>query len=60
MYCEKFNVFASIRNGFRKGESIITASHECVCNVFRGRGTKKNVLGIFLDLIKAFDTIKML
>ena len=43
--------------GFRKGHSTTHALHFSVENILEALDSKKHVIGIFIDLSKAFDTI---
>ena len=43
--------------GFRKGHSTTHALHKSVDIITNSRERGKHVLGIFIDLSKAFDTI---
>ena len=43
--------------GFRKGHSTTHALHRSVINISKSLSNNRHVLGIFIDLSKAFDTL---
>jgi len=55
-FLDKFNILYSKQFGFRKGHSTTYALFEAVNFIKSEINSKKHVLGLFLDLSKAFDT----
>ena len=51
------NILSDCQFGFRKGHSTSHALNHTIGNIFTALGNKKHVIGIFIDLSKAFDTI---
>jgi hypothetical protein len=51
------NILHANQFGFRKGHSCSHALHESVESISKANTNNKHVLGIFIDLSKAFDTI---
>ena len=51
------NIISDKQFGFRKGHSTSYALHYSVNEIEKALNHKKHVLGIFIDLSKAFDTI---
>lgn len=56
-YLESHKLLIDQQHGFRANHSTETAILQLVSNVYRGLEEKLNILGIFLDLSKAFDTL---
>ena len=60
LFLTKNNLFHKLQFGFRKKKKKRSTNHaatallECICNAFE---TKELVIGVFIDLSKAFDTI---
>ena len=63
IYCRMYSYFISQRHinenqfGFRKGHSTSHALNYSVSHIEEALKEKKHILGIFIDLSKAFDTI---
>ena len=53
----KYNILYKYQFGFRKGHSTILANIEIVDNIREHLDKGEHVLGIYLDLSKAFDTV---
>ena len=51
------NVLSDCQFGFRKGHSTSHALHYSIGNIMDALSCKKHVIGVFIDLSKAFDTI---
>ena len=56
-YLEKEDILVSEQFGFRKGINTAHALHTMVENISHALEKKLNVIGIFVDLKKAFDTV---
>ena len=56
-YLNKFNILYDNQFGFRPGHSTIDALFSCANMLRTEHGNKNKILGIFLDLSKAFDTV---
>jgi hypothetical protein len=56
-FFNKFNVLNSNQYGFRSGHSTTDALYSCANLIAMERGNNKHIMGIFLDLSKAFDTV---
>src|SRR5579872_3792205 len=57
-YLVKHKILHSNQFGFRSGHStIIDARYSCANMLRMENGNKNSILGIFLDLSKAFDTV---
>ena len=56
-YLESNNLLSKCQHGFRKNHSTETAVLNFVNNVYKYLESKQNVIGIFIDLSKAFDTL---
>lgn len=58
-FLEKNNILSSRQFGFRKGKSTSDAVHEMTDYVVDNLDFGRKVIGIFLDLAKAFDTVSV-
>lgn len=56
-YLETNNLIHNCQHGFRKGKSVVTAATELIESVIDSLDTGKKIVGVFLDLSKAFDSI---
>ena len=64
IYVSRLNLFLlnnSIINkcqyGFKKGSATVHALHDLTENIFSSLDEKQFCMGIFIDLMKAFDTV---
>ena len=57
-FLEKQNAFYNCQFGFRKNHSTSLALVNAIDIVHQSRDNKKMTIGIFRDLIKAFDLVK--
>lgn len=58
-YLEQNNILAQNQYGFRKQKSTEDAVLDVTTNIVEALDSKTKVLGIFLDLSKAFDTVSV-
>ena len=58
-FFNKFNILYDFQFGFRKNHSTSMALFEVVEMIIKELDSKNNVMGIFLDLQKAFDTVNV-
>lgn len=58
-YFESKNLFSPNQYGFRSGRSTDGAVHELIDYVVKNLDKSNKVIGIFLDLAKAFDTVSV-
>lgn len=58
-YLEKYNLLSPSQYGFRAGKSTSDAVHDLTNHIVTNLDGGKKVLGIFLDLAKAFDTVSV-
>lgn len=58
LFLEDNNLFDSIQHGFRSGRSVISAAVEFLESIIKSVDKGENVLGVFMDLTKAFDSVK--
>ena len=56
-FFNKYNILYNYQFGFRKGHSTMLAVLDVLNMIENETFSKKYVLGIFLDLKKAFDTV---
>jgi hypothetical protein len=56
-FVKKFNILADVQNGFRDNKSKETACHTFTENIQRALDKNVHVVGIFLDLSKAYGVI---
>ena len=56
-FLETFNLLTNNQNGFRGKKSTNTAILQCLEFVYEALNNRENVLGLFYDLSRAFDTI---
>ncbi|CAL4070075.1 unnamed protein product, partial [Meganyctiphanes norvegica] len=56
-YINKLNLFYEFQFGFREGYSTTMALTEITDGIKKSLDEKNYVLGIFIDLTKAFDTV---
>ena len=56
-YLTKHNILYDNQFGFRSGHSTIDALYSCANMLRMEKSNKNHVLGIFLNLSKAFDTV---
>jgi hypothetical protein len=56
-FINKNNILNDAQNGFRKGKSTETAVHAFLENTQKAIDKKINLIGIFLDLSKAYDVL---
>lgn len=56
-FLEKCDIFSASQFGFRKGLSINGALYSFLTDILSAKDQKSNVIGLFLDLRKAFDTV---
>jgi len=56
-FLKKFNILYDYQFGFRQGYSTSLALFEVIEMINNELGAKNNVMGIFMDLQKAFDTV---
>ena len=56
-FLKKFNIITDEQNGFRDNKSTETACHTFTENIQKALGNNLHVVGIFLDLTKAYDVI---
>ena len=58
-YCNSQNIFTNSQHGFRAQRSTTTAIIELLDEIYLQQSKNKYVLGIFIDLMKAFDVVKL-
>lgn len=58
-YLENNNLLSNCQFGFRPGKSTDDAVHELTNYVVGGLDNNNKIVGIFLDLAKAFDTVSI-
>lgn len=58
-YLEKYNILAPTQFGFRSGRSTEHAVSELTNYIVDKLDNKTKVIGVFLDLAKAFDTVSV-
>ena len=56
-FLENNKLLSDSQHGFRKNFSTETALHQFVNRVYKYLDEKTNVVGVFLDLAKAFDSL---
>jgi len=56
-FLKKHNILTNVQHGFREKKSTETASHSFIESVQEALDNHLHVLGIFLDLSKAYDVI---
>ena len=56
-FLEKYKILVKFQFGFRKGHSTILALTEITDNIRQHIDNRNYVLGLFVDLSKAFDTV---
>ena len=56
-FLKKFNILADEQNSFRDNKSIETACKTFIENIQQAFDNKLHMVGIFLDLTKAYDVI---
>lgn len=56
-YLNKHNILSDNQFGFRAGHSTTDAVFSCVNMLKMEKGNHQHVMGLFLDLSKAFDTV---
>lgn len=56
-YLQSNSLFDSEQHGFRKGKSVITAAIEYIESVINSIDRGEKVIGVFMDLTKAFDSV---
>lgn len=56
-FCDRFSIISTTQYGFRSGLSTIDLLEECSDYINKHIDQNKIVIGLFLDLTKAFDTI---
>lgn len=56
-YLESNFLLDKEQHGFRVGKSVITAATDFIENIVDNVDKKKKILGMFLDLTKAFDSV---
>lgn len=57
-FIEKYNLLQEEQYGFRAGRSTSMAVTQLVDDIASSVDNKKYAVGVFVDLKKAFDTIK--
>lgn len=58
-YLEKNNILAVNQYGFRKNKSTVNAIEDLVTNIAENLDHKRKCIGVFLDLVKDFDTVSI-
>jgi len=58
-FLNKFHVLSNNQFGFRKHHSTISALINIIDNIYQNLNSNQYVVGIFLDLSKAFDSINI-
>lgn len=56
-FCEKYKIFHSNQNGFRKNHSTTLAIYKYVLEIVNIINTKKYAVGLLLDMSKAYDRV---
>lgn len=56
-FIERNNLISDYQHGFRSGRSTETAILQLISNVYKYLEKKHYLVGIFLDLSKAFDSL---
>lgn len=56
-FLESNNLFDEEQHGFRAGKSVVTAGVDLVETIINAIDKGNNVVGIFMDLSKAFDSV---
>ena len=56
-FLDRHNILAQSQHGFRKGHSTVTAVIEYFHEVYSKLEEREKVIGLFLDLSKAFDSV---
>jgi len=57
LFLKKHNILTSEQHGFMESKSTETASHSFIQNVQEALDKQQHVVGIFLDISKAYDVI---
>ncbi len=55
-FLDTCNLFDDAQHGFRKGRSIVTAAVDFVESIIESIDNNESVIGIYMDLSKAFDS----
>lgn len=57
-FLEKHQLITKAQNGFRKNRTTIRTVYQTLINIFNSFNDNHTTIGIFLDLSKAFDSIR--